>query len=111
VEASGVSIEEFFDMMPHQVIFEPLVAQNLHAKASYGNAVVVEHARVVYENSKTVNDAGMDVIARGKIYLAGVFGITPKHRVTLPDGSHPPIIRVLQYPDEEGAFHETVLFA
>ena len=106
-----MSIDEFFDLMPHQVTFEPRVGSDLYADGGYGNPIVVEHARVVYENVKTTDDGGQDVIARGKIYLGGVFGVTPKHIVTLPDGSHPPIVRVLQYPDEEGAHHEIVLFA
>lgn len=106
-----MSIEEFFDLMPHRVTFEPLVGTNLYAKGGYGDPIVVEHARVVYENVKTTDDTGQDVIARGKIYLGGVFGVTPKHRATLPDGTHPPIVRVNQYPDESGAHHEVVLFA
>ena len=106
-----MSISDFFDLMPHQVSFEPLVGTNMYAKGGYGDPIVVEHARVVYENAKTTDDTGQDVIARGKIYLGGVFGITPKHRVTLPDQTQPKIIRVLQYPDEGGAHHEIVLFA
>ena len=106
-----MTIEDFFDLMPHRVTFEPLTGSDLYAKPGYGNPIVVEHSRVVYENAKTTDDAGQEVVARGKIYLGGVFGITPKHRVTLPDGSHPPIIRVLQYPDENGPHHEVVLFA
>ena len=106
-----MSMEEFFDLMPDQVVFESLVGTDVYAKPSYGNAVTVEHARVVYEAVKTTDEGGQDIVARGKIYLGGVFGVTPKHRATLPDGTHPPIVRVNKYPDETGAHHEVVLFA
>ncbi len=104
-------IDEFFDLMRDRVTFEPFLGTDLYAKRSDGNPILVEHARVVWENVKTTDDAGQDIVAKGKIYLGGVYGITPAHRVTLPDGSQPPIVRVLKYPDEKGGHHEVVLFA
>jgi hypothetical protein len=104
------AIADFLDLMPDTVTFQPLTGTDQYAKPSYGNPVSVK-ARVVYEDQKTTDDTGQDVVAHGKIYLGGAFNITVKHRATLPDGTHPPIVRVLRYPDETGAHHEVVLFA
>ena len=68
-------------------------------------------ARVVYVEHKTTDDAGQEIVARGKVYLGGVFSVTTKHRVTLPDGTQPPIVRVQKYPDEGGDDHEVISFA
>jgi hypothetical protein len=103
-------VEELLDLMPHKVRIESHMGSDLYTKPSLGNPVEVV-ARVVYEEQKTTNEAGQEIIARGHIHLGGVFGITTKHRVTLPDGSQPPIVRVQKYPDELGDDHEVILFA
>jgi hypothetical protein len=103
-------IEDLLDMLPHKVRLESLMGGDLYNKPGYGNPVEVV-ARVVYEEQKTTDDTGQEIVARGKVYLGGVFGVTPKHRVTLPDGSQPPIVRVQKFPDETGDDHEVILFA
>jgi hypothetical protein len=105
-----MSIEEFLDFMPHRVTLEALTGTALFPKKSHADPITVP-ARVVYEDVKTTDAAGQEVVARGKVYLGGVFGVKTTHRITLPDGTQPPIVHVLQYPDEGGAFYETVLFA
>jgi hypothetical protein len=103
-------IEELLDMLPHKVRLEPLIGGDLYNKPGYGNPVEVA-ARVVHVEQKTTDDAGQEVVARGKIYLGSLIGVTTKHRVTLPDGSQPPIVRVHKFPDESGDDHEVILFA
>ena len=40
----------------------------------------------------------------------GAVSITVSDRVPLPDGSHPPVVGVERYPDEDGENHVKVLF-
>src|SRR5262245_26192415 len=110
MEEARMSIVDFLDLMPDTVTFQPHMGSDVYAKATYGDPIIVK-ARVVYEDQKTTDEPGQDVVARGKIYLGAAFNITGKHRATLPDGTHPPIVRVRRFPDENGAHHEVVLFA
>jgi hypothetical protein len=104
-------VEELLDLMPHKVRLEPNMGSGLYTTPTLGNPIENVPARVVYEEQKTTDDAGQEVIARGHIHLGGVFGVTTKHRITLPDGTQPPIVRVKKYPDELGDDHEVILFA
>jgi hypothetical protein len=100
---------EFLDMMPHLITFEPNVGTNLYSKPSYGSPQTVR-GRVVYGAQKTTNEGGQEVVARGKVTVGATLGLTPKYRMTLPDGTQPVIINVDRYPDEYGAHHEVVFF-
>lgn len=100
---------EFLEMLPHMITFEPIVNVDLYAKPTFGIPVSVQ-GRVVYSVEKVTNEGGQDVVARGRVYLAQVVGLSSKYRMTLPDGSSALIIKVGRYPDERGDHHEVVFF-
>ena len=103
-------IEELLDLLPSTVRLEPHMGADVYSKPSWGNPVEAA-ARVVYVEHKTTDDAGQEIVARGKVFLGGVYSVTTKHRITLPDGTQPPIVRVNKYPDESGNDHEVISFA
>ena len=55
------------------------------------------------------NQRGEEVVSMGRVFLIDHYpAITPRHRLTLPDGSTPPIITIETTYDERGPY-QTVL--
>lgn len=46
--------------------------------------------------------------AFGIVYLDRVTGVTPNDKITLPDSTTPPILRVDTFPDDSGSYYEQV---
>jgi hypothetical protein len=68
-------------------------------------------ARVVGTHRRLRDAAGSETVARHVAYVAMSGTIGPEDRLTLPDGSTPPVLQVDQFTDETGGVHHTrILF-
>lgn len=102
--------QAFLDMMPFSVTLEPVASIDRYGKKTYGAAIAAP-GRVSYGQVMTTSSGGQNVVARGKVTLGGVFGVTAEYRLTLPDGSQPPILNVERIADESEWHHEVIFFA
>ena len=81
--------------------------------ATYGTAVTYP-ARVEHRQRQVKDGNGRDVLATTVVYVgtnttgAGLPSATPQSRITLPDGTTPPILTVERQDDLDGAHHEVV---
>jgi hypothetical protein len=58
------------------------------------------------EQREVMREAGGEYRAqRGVLWVASTGRISPTDRVTLPDGTTPPILAVEEYPDMDGLHH------
>lgn len=58
------------------------------------------------EKRGTFRDAqGGEINQRGVLWVMSTSAISPDSKVTLPDGTAPPILAADAYPDEVGRFH------
>jgi hypothetical protein len=108
-----VSFAELFDdVLPDAVTVEPWTGQNPNGGATYGPAVAIARARVVRGSKMFRDDRGQQVLSIATLYAgASEVRIGPKDRVTLPDGTQPPILGSPSvYPDESGDLVQTVHF-
>lgn len=103
----------FDDVLPDSITVEPWTGQDAQGKPTFGAAVLIPHARVVRGKRMFRDATGQDVYAQAVVYAgADLIAIGPKDRVTLPDGTQPPVLgRPLVYPDETGSKVQTVAFA
>lgn len=80
---------------------------NNYGEASGGSATSYT-ARVV-KKREAIRDFNGDVRqAIGIVYFDRTTNITPTDKITLPDSSTPPILRVETFPDEFGNYYDQV---
>jgi hypothetical protein len=102
-------IVEFLDLMPATVSHAPFVSRDEFGAPTYG-ASTDYRARVIYKPTHVRGPAANIVLAKGVVWIAGTPGIQSEDRITLPDGTTPPILAVARIPDENGAHHEKAFF-
>ena len=61
--------------------------------------------RWVAKRDSVADSQGQTVAQRGILWVMSTAAIDPTSKVTLPDGTAPPIIAVDLFSDEDGTFH------
>ena len=75
------------------ITVEPFASQNDYGEATYG-APVSYQALVSNADDQNTNAQGVTLVARCSVLIFEDVAISPRDRVTLPDGSTGPIVRV-----------------
>jgi hypothetical protein len=96
---------EYLELMVDTVMIAPATSRNAYGADSYGTPVA-HRARVVRKNQMVRTDSGQELVSRTQAWIYGAPGITPRDQITLPDGTHPQILSVDRFPDENGPHHE-----
>lgn len=94
--------------MAETVTIEPWASQDEYTEASYATGIVYK-ARVSGRRTLVRNAAGQEVASSYAVYLGQYVTASTKDRLTLPDGTKPPILAVKQSPDDAGGY-ATVLY-
>lgn len=100
---------DFDDLMTQTLTLEPRSAIDKYTEETYGTATSVL-CRIVGMPKMVRAADGREVVSNGHAFTSGPSGATVKHRLTLPDGSQPVIIRVDSFPDEDGPHHDIIYF-
>lgn len=98
---------ELEELMPHTVQVSTGTTRNKHGTLSYGSASTYQ-ARVVPASAKDLSQSGEVAEVRTYVYIASTRAIPSDCKVTLPDGTSPPVLRVEQFPDDDGTHHQRV---
>ena len=64
--------------------------------------------RVVKRPKKVVSSTGEEKVSNTSVYFFETIGAGPEDRVTLPDGTQPPILTVESSPDRTGNRFDTL---
>lgn len=105
-----MGINDFRDFMPHTVAIEPYSSQNSYGEATYGTAVNYP-ARVEMKSRRIAGSGGVEIAARGRVFLGTTTVPTAKDRITLPASfmpTQPPILDACPVNDERGIHHVVV---
>lgn len=99
----------FRKMMSATVTIETVSSIDEYGARTFNSAITYD-ARVVEKLQAVVNFEGHEQVSTHIVYIAphassGIPTIESDSRITLPDGSTPPILRVEVYPDESGDHH------
>ncbi len=99
----------FRDMMPHRILVEAVGSRDEYNRLTY-DAPAEYRARVVERLSRVVDNLGAERLATHLVWVApdssGLLPVIgPDARVTLPDGTQMPVLRVETFADETGAPH------
>jgi len=101
-------VSPFADLMVHTITLERRVSVDQYGSATFGAGTHFK-CRVVGQERFTRGAGGQEVVSTTTIYILGDNNIQSVDRITLPDGTQPPIIAVRTYPDEFGTHHQEVL--
>lgn len=106
-----MSLTDWADMMPHTITYEACLAHDDYGKPLTYAAAVSYQARVRYKSQRVSSQTtGQDTVAAGNVWIAALMGISASDRITLPDGTQPPIISWECVPDETGDHHTNIFF-
>lgn len=106
---------EFDELLSQEVTRVAYTGQDGYGQPAFGAATKIR-CRIVYKPVILRGRGGgeatgviREVVASATVYCSGVVGWNLRDKITLPDGSQPPILEVRNYPDEDGSHHEMVL--
>lgn len=101
----------FLEMMPDTITFNASTATDKYGKKTFGGQNISVRARIVDDTILIKNDQGQDIVASGKVYLYGDYStLTLGHKITLPDGSTPVILKLDSKNDTTTTTHHTVVY-
>ena len=101
-------IDEFKDLLKETVTISPWVSQDAYGAVTYGMPVSYK-ARIGHSNKIFRGAEGQEIVAQAKVWLGATNVVSTKDRITMPDGTTPPIISTERFFDESGPSH-TVLY-
>lgn len=89
------------DLLRQTVTIEPYTGPDPFGAPGYGPPV--EYPARVRREAKMVRASdGEERVSSTVVWLDGAAQVGPQDRITMPDGSHPPILAVESSPDETG---------
>lgn len=104
----------FLELMPITVTVEEVASRNAYGAPTYSTAT--SHRARIREKMERVFDVdGRENWAKSKVWLApdddgNLPELKTGSRVTLPDGTQPPILAVERVHDEDGVHHVVFWF-
>ncbi len=105
-----MGISEFQDFMPHTVIIEAWSSQDPYGQPTYSTCSSYP-ARVEMKSRRIAGSGGVEIAARGRVFLATATVPSAKDRITLPASfvpTQPPILDAFPVNDERGIHHVEV---
>lgn len=110
---TGFDSANFLEMMPDTVVFTPTATTDKYGKKTFGasNTNVSVRCRLIDDTVLMKNAEGQDIVATGRAILAGNYdSLTLGHRLTLPDGRTPVIMKIDSKNDTSATTHHTVVY-
>lgn len=94
------------DLLDQTVTIYAVSTKDFYGKPTYGSGS--SRSARVEPSVKLVRDPeGKECPSRANIYMDGDVTITTSHKITLPDGTSPPILQVAKHTDDDGTVHHT----
>lgn len=97
------------DLMLDTITIEHKIGQDSNNKFSYGPPITGVQCQIVRSNKRVLDRTGREVTSRVQITLGRPeIEVQVDDRITLPDGSQPPIISIQAAKDETGPYWEEI---
>ena len=94
--------------MPHSVTISTRSGHSNYGEPAWSTSGSTYRARVVLKPAFLRGRTNEVIEASGFVWIASTANIDLSDRITLPDGTSPPIVGLERYPDEEGTFFHRV---
>jgi head-tail adaptor len=103
--------EAFLSFMDSTVTVSTRSGHSNYGEATYSTSSATYRARIVEKPGFIREAAGETIQFSHTLWIrsTGSVSITATDRITLPDGTKPPIVAVERIPDEDGEHHVKVM--
>ena len=98
----------FIEIMNDSVTLAAVSAKDAYGKRTWAAPTTVTHCRVQSGDHKVLDQQGQEQLAIGRVYIPNKPAIGLNYKLTLPDGSQPPILAI-NYLADDSADHHTVV--
>lgn len=93
------------DLMVQTITIAAVSGKDAYGKRAWSTATSIPNCRVQTGTHKVLDTAGQETVAEGKVYVPNHPSVTVNSKLTLPDGTSPPILAVDTFGDERGNHH------
>lgn len=93
------------DLMVQTITIAAVSSKDAYGKRSWASPTSITNCRVQTGSHKVLDTVGQETIAEGKVYVPNNPSVTVNSKLTLPDGTTPPILAVETFGDERGNHH------
>jgi hypothetical protein len=100
------------DLMPWTLKVNTLkgVSTDGYGTATWSSSTRSHRCRVVEKQTLVHTFDGDEQVARTVAWVRSTSTFGPWDKITLPDGTHPRLLAVEEYPDEQGHHHSRLYF-
>jgi hypothetical protein len=99
---------ELLEIMVDTITIAAVSTRDAYGKHTWGAVSTIPNCRVQTGNHKIIDSTGAETIAAGMVYVPGSPTLGLFDKVTLPDGSQPPVLVVDRVGDESGSNHTVI---
>ena len=96
---------ELEELMPHSVQISTGTTRTKHGVLSFSAASTYQ-ARVVSVSAEDLSQNGSVSEVRTYVYVHSTATFPADCKVTLPNGTSPPLLRIEQFPDDDGLYYQ-----
>lgn len=98
----------FQSLMPATITVSTRTTHSLHGTPSYSTSSASYRARIIHKPGFVRTGDRETKEFRTILWVASTGTLDVSDRITLPDGSRPPVVAVERYPDDDGTHHHKV---
>lgn len=100
----------FLEMMNETVIFNATQTTDKYGKKTFSGTNISAQGRIIDDITLVKNTEGQDIVSAGRVILYGDYSaITLGHKITLPSGASPVIVKVESKNDTVNTTHHTII--
>lgn len=96
--------QDFKALMPATITRAAYSSQDAYGKVTHGAGTNFS-ARVLRKQEKVLDRDGNEKVANTVVWIYGSPAWDVRDKITLPDGTTPPILQIAVIPDEGGDHH------
>jgi len=107
---TGFDSANFLEMMPDTITFNATSSTDKYGKKTFSATNISVRCRLVDDTVLVKDSEGQDIVSVGRAYLAGDYStLTLGHKITLPNGATPVIVKIDSKNDTSATVHHTVV--
>ena len=95
------------ELMTDTVTIAPVSTRDAYGKHGWATAVSYV-GRIQSGDHKVLDPKGVERVSVGRVYIPDAPDVSIHDKLTLPDGTSPPILAIDETHDERGTHHTTI---
>ena len=106
-----MTLSDTLKKFQHQTISHVVSATSYDAYGTVATSSTYTRAAIVQYSIKMIRDKeGNERVSTAQVYLSSTFTVSPNDKITLPDGTNPPIMSIGKTVDKDGITCQQVIY-